>query len=90
MSEDPGMGALDPDTAAIVEQAAIGHRLDAVELDEAISYRDEVIARTSARMRATRCTEEEIAAMVDDALRIGLFWWVLTLRATGDYGPWHD
>ena len=87
---DPDEGTLPADLAAELEQAAIGHKLGLVELDEAFRYRDAIIARAAERMRFRLCDEAEIERMVTEALAVPPCVWIAELRAPGDFGPWDD
>ncbi len=90
MNNPDELGELDPAVAAELEQAVVGHRLDHVELEAAIGYRDAVIFRAAAVMRSHSCPEPRIAAMAADARATPLANWVRALRAPADFGPWDD
>jgi hypothetical protein len=90
VSIDPDMGELRPDTAAELEAAVIGHRMDNIELEAATGYREAVIFRAASVMRANDCTEDQIATMAAEERAKPLAKWVKALRGSDDFGPWCD
>jgi len=90
VTEDPEMGELDPAVAAKLEELVIGHRLDHIELDTAISYRNDIVARAANRMRAEGHPEREIQTMVAEALEAPYAAWIDAMRSPDDFGPWNE
>jgi hypothetical protein len=93
VSSTPEMGELDPAVAARLEEVVVGHQLEHAELDEALKYRDQVIALASERMRRNGCPEEEIQRMVSGALdpEVPPGLWIDAMRGDGgNLGPWDD